>query len=155
MGKGKRRAEQQRAKQKRASHRPPPDAQVLTVNSPNLRGLRLADFALAEDFWVRTVQTQSFGLQVVMGSNSAGVHLGFPWWDRVENDAALRQGIYPRGSYDAPFHDLEQSWRMVIFEHDGFVHVLQNDGGQEFTSYFKVRAEQYHQAWQGLIAALP
>ncbi len=58
-----------------------------------------------------------------------------------------------------PYSDLDQGWQIVIFEADGFVHVLENQGGESddpsgetFPTWFRVSRQHYLDEWTKAIA---
>ena len=78
----------------------------------------------------------------------------FPAWENADRD--LKHFIaadVPLGSLDAPFEDFDDEWRIVIFEHDGFVYVFEGDGphAETFVRRFRVPRDAYIHAWAALI----
>ena len=80
----------------------------------------------------------------------------FPAWDHVDRD--LRHFIpadVPLGTLDEPYEDADESWRLMLFEHRGFVYVLEGDAPRtsDFPRFFKVPRDRYLAAWAALIDA--
>jgi len=80
----------------------------------------------------------------------------FPAWDHVDRD--LRHFIpsdVPLGTLDEPYEDADEDWRMVLFEHGGFVYVLEGDSPRvsDFPRFFKVPRDRYLAAWAALVDA--
>jgi hypothetical protein len=78
----------------------------------------------------------------------------FPAWDHVDRD--LRHFIpsdVPLGTLDEPYEDADEDWRMVLFEHGGFVYVLEGDSPRvsDFPRFFKVPRDRYLAAWAALV----
>jgi hypothetical protein len=108
------------------------------------------------DFSVRLVETDEGGKQLEFASVSRGRLAWFPAWEHVDRD--LRHFIatdVPLGTFDEPFLEEDEAWRIVIFEHDGWIYVAEGDhpvsGG--FTSRFRVPRDRYLKAWAALIDA--
>ena len=80
----------------------------------------------------------------------------FPAWDHADRD--LRHFIpsdVPLGTIDEPYEDADEGWRIFIFEHRGFVYVLEGDSpnAEFFPRFFRVPRDRYLAAWAGLIDA--
>lgn len=80
----------------------------------------------------------------------------FPAWDHVDRD--LRHFIpadVPLGTLDEPYEDADESWRLMLFEHGGFVYVLEGDAPRtsDFPRFFKVPRDRYLAAWAALVDA--
>lgn len=78
----------------------------------------------------------------------------FPAWENADRD--LKHFIaadVPLGSIDAPYEDFDDEWRIVIFEHDGFVYVFEGDDphADTFGRRFRVPRDTYIRAWAALI----
>jgi len=99
-----------------------------------------------DDFAVVLVDTEESGQQLEFRSAARGRLAGFPAWEHVDRD--LRHFIVadiPNGTREAPYTDVDEGWRIAIFEEDGFVYVTENDAS------FRVRSEDYLHSWSGLI----
>ena len=91
---------------------------------------------------------------IVFSSAKAGELASFPAWDNADRD--LRHFTpydVPIGSYDAPYEDADDAWRITIFEHEGFVYVLEGTSPttEDYPLYFRVPRERYLQAWAAVI----
>ena len=80
----------------------------------------------------------------------------FPAWDHVDRD--LRHFIpsdVPLGTLDEPYEDADEDWRLMLFEHGGFVYVLEGDSPRiaDFPRFFKVARDRYLAAWAALVDA--
>jgi hypothetical protein len=114
----------------------------------------LDSFPFVDDFLVRLVDAGEGNLQIELASAARGRLAGFPAWDHADRD--LRHFIpsdVPLGTIDEPYDDRDEGWRIVIFEHGGWMYVAEGDGvdAAEPSSLFRVRRERYLQAWAALI----
>ncbi|HSP35685.1 MAG TPA: hypothetical protein VLU46_15340 [Thermoanaerobaculia bacterium] len=78
----------------------------------------------------------------------------FPAWEHADRDLRHFTAVdVPLGSMDAPFEEADEGWLISIFEHRGFVYVLEGDDidADEVDRYFRVPRERYLQAWAALI----
>ncbi len=98
-----------------------------------------------DDFEVRVAGDD----RVIVFASAARGELGrFPAWERADRD--LRHFVnddIPTGSHAFPFEDVDDDWRIVIFEEEGQVYVYENDGDG-----FRVPRDAYFAAWEKLIA---
>jgi hypothetical protein len=90
---------------------------------------------------------------VYLGDNGERI-AWFPAWENADRD--LKHFIasdVPLGSIDAPFEDFDDSWRIAIVEHDGFVYVLEADDphAESFLRRFRVSRDAYIRAWATLL----
>jgi hypothetical protein len=90
---------------------------------------------------------------VYLGDNGERI-AWFPAWENADRD--LKHFIasdVPLGSIDAPFEDSDDSWRIAIVEHDGFVYVLEADDphAESFPRRFRVSRDAYIRAWATLL----
>ena len=84
---------------------------------------------------------------VVFASAARGELARFPAWERADRDLRhFATEDTPPGSRGEPFVDAEEVWRIEIFEEDGFVYVLENEGA------FRLPRDAYFAAWEALIA---
>lgn len=106
----------------------------------------MTEFATIDDFLVRVTEDKL----IEFASRSRGRLAGFPAWEHADRD--LRHFIpddIPLGTRDEPFEDRDESWRIAVFEHGGWVFVAEIDGRNN--TAFRVRTEEYLAAWQTLI----
>jgi hypothetical protein len=92
------------------------------------------------------VETGESGQQLEYRSAARGRLAWFPAWEHVDRD--LRHFIaddIPNGTRDEPYIDVDEGWRIEIFQEDGWVYVTENDVA------FRVRADDYLRVWNGLI----
>jgi hypothetical protein len=117
----------------------------------------LTRFPVEAGFAVELREAGEGGLHVHFVRSIGGPVLAqFPAWDHADRD--LRHFTpydVPIGSIDEPFDEADDSWRIKIFEHGGYVYVLQGDEphAEEFATFFKVPRDQYLQAWAFVIDA--
>lgn len=116
----------------------------------------LESFPLVADFAVTLGDPDEGGRHIEYTSASRGKLSGFPAWDHADRD--LRHFIatdVPLGTLDQPYEDADESWRLLLFEHQGFVYVLEADSprASDFPRFFRVTREQYLEAWAALIDA--
>lgn len=79
----------------------------------------------------------------------------FPAWENADRD--LRHFVpadVPLGTLDAPFEEEDEAWRIRIFEHAGWIYILEADSPRatEFPRQWRVRREQYLEAWARVIS---
>ena len=113
-------------------------------------------FPLISDFDVRLRDSGEGGLHAEFVSAAKGKLAGFPAWDHVDRD--LRHFIpadVPLGTIDEPYEDADEDWRLMLFEHKGFVYVLEADSprSSDFSRYFKVPRDRYLASWAALVDA--
>lgn len=116
--------------------------------------LDLVSFPFVHDFTVKLKKTNSFGFQLYFHSDSLGRLASFPWWDNVEKDlVGYMSNNIPVGNLQLPFDDLEQSWQIVIFEHEDYVYIMQGMEPCciEFFAWFKVPRTRYFEEWSRVI----
>jgi hypothetical protein len=114
----------------------------------------LADIPLVEDFLVELRGMEDAGKIVHFISGSGGELAWFPAWEHADRD--LRHfvaGDVPLGTIDIPYDDRDEGWRIVIFEHGGFVYIFEDDrpGGTRFPRRYRVPRDRYVMAWAALI----
>lgn len=105
---------------------------------------RIARVETIDDFEVRVGGDDRV---IVFASATRGELARFPAWERADRD--LRHFIIddiPTGSRAEPFVDVDDGWRIVIFEEGEHVYVYENDAG------FRVPRDVYFAAWETLIA---
>ena len=111
-------------------------------------------FPVIDDFSLKLVDTADGGMHLELASGSHGRLAGFPAWDHVDRD--LRHFIpadVPLGTFDEPYDDRDEAWRILIFEKDGWIYVAEGDNpnATKFTSRFRVLRESYIRAWAAVI----
>jgi hypothetical protein len=119
-----------------------------------LRDLTLEDFPVVSDFGIELRESEEFGQHVHYVSASAGDLAGFPYWDNVERD--MRHFVaedVPLGSMNEPVVDVDVDWQIIIFEHRGFVYVMEGNEphATEFDVWFRVPTARYLEAWASVI----
>jgi len=85
---------------------------------------------------------------IVFASTARGELARFPAWERADRD--LRHFVaddIPTGTRAIPFEDVDEAWRIEIFEEDGYVYVRENDDDG-----VRVPRDDYFAAWESLIA---
>ena len=87
-------------------------------------------------------------------SASRGRLAHFPAWEHADRDLRhFTAADVPIGSMDHPYEDADEGWRVAIFEHRGFVYVLEGDdaASDDFARSFRVPSDRYLQAWAARI----
>jgi len=79
----------------------------------------------------------------------------FPAWENADRD--LRHFVpadVPLGTLADPFEDEDESWRIRIFEHDGWIYIFEADApdAEEFPRRWRVPREKYVEAWARVIS---
>ena len=111
----------------------------------------LAGFPLVSDFSVRIIDRL-----IEFHSARRGRLAGFPAWENADRDLIhFTASDVPFGSYDIPYEDADERWRMILFGHGGFVYILEGDSprGEEFRRFFRVPRDRYFAAWAAVIDA--
>lgn len=119
-----------------------------------LRDVALDGFPVIPDFAVELRETEDTGQHVHFVSASAGDLAGFPYWDNAERDMRhFSAEDVPLGSIDEPVEDADEDWQIVIFEHRGFVYVLEGSEphATQFDVWFRVARDRYLEAWAAVI----
>src|SRR5947209_10882016 len=91
-----------------------------------LSALDLDSFPIVPDFAIELRESEETGQHIYYVSPSRGELAGFPYWDNAERD--MRHFVaedVPLGSIAEPVDDADADWQIVIFEHRGFVYVLE------------------------------
>lgn len=116
------------------------------------RSLPLDAFPSVDDFAV-TLTNDEIN-HVIFTSARLGRLAGFPAWEHADRDLRhLVPGDVPIGTIDEPFEEEDEDWRIVIFEHAGWVYVLEGRDPKttEYDVWFRVPDGRYVQAWAALI----
>jgi len=74
----------------------------------------------------------------------------FPEWEDADRDLLhFAADDVPFGSIDEPFEDAGESWRIVIYEDDGFVYIFEADSptATDFPRRYRVPRDAYIEAW--------
>lgn len=111
----------------------------------------LAGFPLIDDFSV-----QIHDHRIEFHSARRGRVAWFPAWDHADRDLIHFTAVdVPFGTFDVPFEDADEGWRMFLFEHGGFMYVLEGDAprAEWFPRSFRVNRDRYFAAWAALIDA--
>src|SRR4051812_17855937 len=107
-----------------------------------------------EDFAIELRELEDAGKIIHFVSESEGELAWFPSWEHADRD--LRHFVatdVPLGSTDVPYDDRDEGWRIVIFEHGGFVYIFEDDrpSGTRFPRRYRVPRDRYFVAWATLI----
>jgi len=129
--------------------------QPLHVDDEDALGdLELDAFPIIDDFALTLVDVHEGGKHIEMASALLGRLAGFPAWDHAERDLRhFDPSDVPLGFVDDPYDDRDDAWRILIFEHAGFVHVLEGRAphAHDFPAWFRVPTQRYFEAWAALI----
>jgi hypothetical protein len=111
-------------------------------------------FPTIADFTIELRESEEYGQHVYFVSPSRGELAGFPYWDNAERD--MRHFVaedVPLGSMMEPVDDADEDWQIVIFEHRGFVYVLEGSKphAQTFDVWFRVPSDRYIAEWARVI----
>ena len=119
-----------------------------------LRAIEPGAFPVIPDFAIELRESEEFGQHVQFVSPTRGDLAGFPYWDNVERDLRhFTTEDVPFGSLDEPVDDADEDWQIVIFEHRGFVYVLEGNEPHTtaFDVWFRVPTDRYLAAWAAVI----
>ncbi len=119
-----------------------------------LQAVDLAAFPVIGDFAIELRESEDFGQHIHFISSSHGELASFPYWDNVERD--MRHFVaddVPLGTIDEPVDDSDVDWQIVIFEHRGFVYVLEGGAphATQFDVWFRVPRDRYIAVWVRVI----
>ena len=119
-----------------------------------MRDVALDGFPVISDFAVELRESDDAGQHVYFVSGKEGDLASFPYWDNAERDMRhFSAEDVPLGSLDEPVIDADEDWLIVIFEHRGFVYVMEGNEPQAtaFDVWFRVPTERYLAAWAAVI----
>lgn len=119
-----------------------------------LREIELGAFPVIADFAIELRASEELGQHIYYVSASRGELASFPYWDNVERDMRhFMPEDVPIGSIDEPVDDADVDWQIVIFEHSGFVHVLEGaePHATTFDVWFRVPLARYIEEWARII----
>ena len=129
------------------------DPSPLHLPDPHdVRSLMLDVFPVIDDFAV--IVTDDENRTVEFRSLAHGRLAGFPAWENADRDLRhFTPPDVPLGTIDEPFEDRDEEWRMLLFEHGGWIHVLEGDAPltTEYPRWFRVPTALYVRAWAALI----
>ena len=111
----------------------------------------IGSFPTIEDFAVRVTDADRT-IEFVSAKKGRLAH--FAAWEHADRDLRhFTPQDVPMGTMDQPYDDADDNWRIVIFEHKGFVYVLEasDPNAQDFPRYFRTPRDRYLQAWAMLI----
>ncbi len=119
-----------------------------------LRALDLHSFPTISDFAIELRDSAELGQHIYYVSPARGELAGFPYWDNVERD--MRHFVaedVPLGNLVEPVDDADVDWQIVIFEHAGFVYVMEGSSPKAtaFEVWFRVPSERYIAEWARVI----
>lgn len=130
--------------------------QPIPAHEEALDELALDAFPIIDDFALTLAEIHDGGKHIEMASRTLGRLAGFPAWDHADRDLRhFDPADVPLGSIDEPYDDRDEGWRILIFEHGGWVYVLEgrSPNATEFAVWFRVPAARYFEAWAVLIDA--
>ena len=130
------------------------DDHLLLDGVEDVATLAPATFRVVRDFEIHLRDAGQFGVHLTFSSTSEGDLAGFPWWDHADADVrGMLDDDVPVGTVDKPFWDLEQGWRILIWERNEHVFIMQgsDEGSHCYHSWFLVPRETYFQAWRSAI----
>ncbi|HEY0142717.1 MAG TPA: hypothetical protein VGF48_17590 [Thermoanaerobaculia bacterium] len=118
----------------------------------DLSAVALDGFPVIDDFAVRVTEDDARVIEFTSATH--GPLASFPAWEAADRDLRhFTPSDVPLGTIEEPYDDRDDGWRIVIFEHAGWIHVLEGDNpnAKTFQTYFRVRRARYVQAWAALI----
>src|SRR5512140_565860 len=103
----------------RTAHYPLP-----TNDMPSWNDIDLATVPVISDFTVELREMDDAGKLVHFVSLAHGELAWFPGWENADRDLRhFAASDVPMGTIDEPFDDRDDGWRIVIFEHGGYVYI--------------------------------
>lgn len=112
--------------------------------------IELESVETVADFAVELRELEDAGKIVHFVSPVIGELAWFPGWEHADRDLRhFTASEVPIGSIDEPFDDADDGWRIVIFEHGGYVYIFEDDRpkGTRFPRRFRVARDRYFLAW--------
>jgi hypothetical protein len=106
------------------------------------------------DFAVELRGMEEVGQIVHFVSARLGELAWFPGWEHADRDLIhFAPQDVPLGTLDAPYDDRDDGWRILIFEHGGFVYILEDDSptGTRFPRRWRTPRDRYFQAWAAVM----
>jgi hypothetical protein len=99
-----------------------------------------------DDFFLTLREEGEGGMHIEMMSRAHGRIAGFPFWDHADRDLRhFTMEDVPYGSEAAPYVDIDENWRITIFERGDIVVI--NENGREW----EIPADRYLAAWDTLM----
>ena len=119
-----------------------------------IQGIELGAFPVIKDFTIELRESEDAGQHIHYVSPTHGELASFPYWDNVERD--MRHFVsedVPLGSMEEPVDDADEDWQIVIFEHRGFVYIMEGSAphATEFDVWFRVPSDRYIEEWARVI----
>src|SRR5260370_31703183 len=111
-----------------------------------LAAVDLTAFPTIADFTIDLRESEDLGHHVYFVSPTRGELAGFPYWDNAERDMRHFVGEdVPLGSLTEPVDDADEDWQIVIFQHRGFVYVLEGSVPRTptFDVWFRLPRDRY------------
>lgn len=123
---------------------------------PAWNDIDLAAVPLVRSFAVELRELEDLGKIVHFVSPEGGELAWFPAWEHAERDLPHMNAVdVPLGTLEDPYDDRDEGWRIVIFEHEGFVYVFEDDrpDGTRFPRRYRMPRDQYLMGWALLMDA--
>ena len=117
---------------------------------------KLESFPLINDFAIALEDGGEGGRHIAFTSGIDLRLAGFPAWDHADRDLRhFTPGDVPIGTFEEPYVDADEGWRILICERGGFVHVMEGNAPntEDYPVFFRVPATRYVQAWAAIIDA--
>ena len=125
-----------------------------SIYPESLREVELGAFPVIADFAIELRESEDAGYHIHYVSPTRGELASFPYWDNVERDLRhFAAEDVPLGNIDEPVDDADVDWQIVVFEHAGFVYILEGGGPHttDFDVWFRVPSARYIDEWARLI----
>jgi hypothetical protein len=126
-----------------------PGAKVVVHDDRDLDAVDVSVFLPVSGFAVRLIDTEGFGKHIALFDGGGARLAGFPWLDHADAELATLFEQVRDATMEAPFHDMEQSWELMIWRKGADFFVLQGDGEAygQFDVAFRVPADAFMAAW--------
>lgn len=88
--------------------------------------------------------------RIVLFTSAGEPIASFPEWEDADRDLRhFAADDVPFGTIDEPFEDAGESWRIVIYEDEGFVYIFEADSphATDFPRRYRVPRDAYFEAW--------
>ena len=109
----------------------------------------LSVFQPVSGFAVRLYDSEPFGKHLGLFDGAGASLAGFPWLDQADAHLTDLFEEVRDATVEAPFHDMEQSWEILIWRKGADFFVLEGSGeaSGEFEVAFRVPADVFIAAW--------
>ncbi|MGN4126861.1 hypothetical protein ACMGD3_17910 [Lysinibacillus sphaericus] len=129
---------------------------LTNVDTDNLKSVNLELFPVVNDFEILLTKKnfKGKGKHIYFYSANRNEQLtSILWWNDAETFLKeWNKWDIPTGTIDEPFFDLKEGGKMIIFEHKGFIYILESSDYQcennIINTWYKIPKEVYFNEWK-------